>query len=100
MLCFSRSGAQNLLGWVHIWIAVVILQYVDSECLLNVIAIAYSPFRSQEKQVQLRFEISMQDNLESCKISAKLLEEAQLKGDALPLRAFYFAVATALKQVQ
>ncbi|XP_049650484.1 pentatricopeptide repeat-containing protein 2, mitochondrial [Accipiter gentilis] len=39
------------------------------------------------------------DNLESCKISAKLLEEAQLKGDALPLRAFYFAVATALKQV-
>uniref|UniRef100_A0A663FL50 Pentatricopeptide repeat-containing protein 2, mitochondrial n=2 Tax=Aquila chrysaetos chrysaetos TaxID=223781 RepID=A0A663FL50_AQUCH len=38
------------------------------------------------------------DNLESCKISAKLLEEAQLKGDALPLRAFYFAVATALKQ--
>ncbi|XP_062455122.1 pentatricopeptide repeat-containing protein 2, mitochondrial isoform X3 [Rhea pennata] len=38
------------------------------------------------------------DNLESCKISAKLLEEAQLKGDTLPLRAFYFAVAFALKQ--
>ncbi|KAM9250631.1 pentatricopeptide repeat-containing protein 2, mitochondrial [Cariama cristata] len=38
------------------------------------------------------------DNLESCKISAKLLEEAQLKGDTLPLRAFCFAVATALKQ--
>uniref|UniRef100_A0A8C2SSW8 Pentatricopeptide repeat-containing protein 2, mitochondrial n=2 Tax=Coturnix japonica TaxID=93934 RepID=A0A8C2SSW8_COTJA len=36
--------------------------------------------------------------LESCKISAKLLEEAQLKGDTLPLRAFYFAVASALKQ--
>ncbi|XP_009640472.1 pentatricopeptide repeat-containing protein 2, mitochondrial isoform X1 [Egretta garzetta] len=38
------------------------------------------------------------DNLESCKISGKLLEEAQLKGDTLPLRAFCFAVATALKQ--
>ncbi|NWR67955.1 PTCD2 protein, partial [Bucorvus abyssinicus] len=38
------------------------------------------------------------DNLESCKISAKLLEEAQLKGDTLPLRVFCFAVATALKQ--
>ncbi|XP_054666910.1 pentatricopeptide repeat-containing protein 2, mitochondrial isoform X1 [Grus americana] len=38
------------------------------------------------------------DNLESWKISAKLLEEAQLKGDTLPLRAFCFAVATALKQ--
>ncbi|XP_010115055.1 PREDICTED: pentatricopeptide repeat-containing protein 2, mitochondrial [Chlamydotis macqueenii] len=38
------------------------------------------------------------DSLDSCKISAKLLEEAQLKGDMLPLRAFYFAVATALKQ--
>ncbi|XP_074787503.1 pentatricopeptide repeat-containing protein 2, mitochondrial isoform X3 [Athene noctua] len=38
------------------------------------------------------------DNLESCRISAKLLEEAQLKGDTLPLRAFCFAVATALKQ--
>ncbi|XP_074992582.1 pentatricopeptide repeat-containing protein 2, mitochondrial isoform X1 [Calonectris borealis] len=38
------------------------------------------------------------ENLESCKISAKLLEEAQLKGDTLPLRAFCFAVATALKQ--
>ncbi|KFP80893.1 hypothetical protein N311_12162, partial [Apaloderma vittatum] len=38
------------------------------------------------------------DNLESCKISAKLLEEAQLKGDKLPLRAFCFAMATALKQ--
>uniref|UniRef100_A0A8C0EHL9 PTCD2 n=1 Tax=Bubo bubo TaxID=30461 RepID=A0A8C0EHL9_BUBBB len=40
------------------------------------------------------------DNLESCRISAKLLEEAQLKGDTLPLRAFCFAVATALKQVR
>ncbi|NXI57810.1 PTCD2 protein, partial [Chloroceryle aenea] len=38
------------------------------------------------------------DNTESCKISAKLLEEAQLKGDTLPLRAFCFAIATALKQ--
>nr|XP_009936479.1 PREDICTED: pentatricopeptide repeat-containing protein 2, mitochondrial [Opisthocomus hoazin] len=38
------------------------------------------------------------DNLASCNISAKLLEEAQLKGDTLPLRAFCFAVATALKQ--
>ncbi|KFQ36587.1 hypothetical protein N331_03173, partial [Merops nubicus] len=38
------------------------------------------------------------DNLESCKTSAKLLEEAQLKGDTLPLRAFCFAVVTALKQ--
>ncbi|KFV50120.1 hypothetical protein N328_04080, partial [Gavia stellata] len=38
------------------------------------------------------------DNLESCKISVKLLEEAQLKGDTLPLRVFCFAVATALKQ--
>ncbi|NWY55017.1 PTCD2 protein, partial [Chionis minor] len=38
------------------------------------------------------------DNVESCKISAKLLEEAQLKGDTLPLRALCFAVATALKQ--
>ncbi|XP_048788075.1 pentatricopeptide repeat-containing protein 2, mitochondrial [Lagopus muta] len=37
-------------------------------------------------------------SLESCKISAKLLEEAQLKGDTLPLRAFYFAAASALKQ--
>ncbi|NWH20130.1 PTCD2 protein, partial [Grus americana] len=46
----------------------------------------------------LAFEISVQDNLESWKISAKLLEEAQLKGDTLPLRAFCFAVATALKQ--
>ncbi|NWV00185.1 PTCD2 protein, partial [Upupa epops] len=38
------------------------------------------------------------DNLESCKISAKLLEEAQLKGDTLPMRGFCFALATALKQ--
>ncbi|XP_005155079.3 pentatricopeptide repeat-containing protein 2, mitochondrial isoform X1 [Melopsittacus undulatus] len=38
------------------------------------------------------------DNLESCKICEKLLEEAQLNGDALPLRAYCFAVATALKQ--
>ncbi|NWX83301.1 PTCD2 protein, partial [Nothoprocta pentlandii] len=38
------------------------------------------------------------DNLESCKISAKLFEEAQLRGDTLPVRAFYFAVAFALKQ--
>lgn len=37
-------------------------------------------------------------NVESSKISAKLLEEAQLKGDALPLRAYCFAMATALKQ--
>ncbi|NWW73071.1 PTCD2 protein, partial [Climacteris rufus] len=37
-------------------------------------------------------------NLESSKISAKLLEEAQLKGDTLPLRAYCFVVATALKQ--
>ncbi|NXL86889.1 PTCD2 protein, partial [Alectura lathami] len=37
-------------------------------------------------------------SLESCKISAKLLEEAQLKGVTLPLRAFFFAVASALKQ--
>ncbi|XP_030323534.1 pentatricopeptide repeat-containing protein 2, mitochondrial isoform X1 [Calypte anna] len=37
-------------------------------------------------------------SLESCKISLKLLEEAQLKGVTLPLRVFYFAVATALKQ--
>ncbi|OXB72675.1 UNVERIFIED_CONTAM: hypothetical protein H355_012369 [Colinus virginianus] len=43
--------------------------------------------------------IKDQGNLESCKISAKLLEEAQIKGDSLPLRAFYFAVASALKQV-
>ncbi|NWR45827.1 PTCD2 protein, partial [Regulus satrapa] len=35
---------------------------------------------------------------ESSKISARLLEEAQLKGDTLPLRAYCFAVATALKQ--
>ncbi|NWS68628.1 PTCD2 protein, partial [Crotophaga sulcirostris] len=38
------------------------------------------------------------DNLESCKISEKLLEAAQLKGDTLPPRVFCFAVATALKQ--
>ncbi|XP_074021973.1 pentatricopeptide repeat-containing protein 2, mitochondrial isoform X1 [Numenius arquata] len=38
------------------------------------------------------------DNLEACKISAKLLEEAQLRGDTLSLRALCFAVATALKQ--
>ncbi|NXI42826.1 PTCD2 protein, partial [Galbula dea] len=38
------------------------------------------------------------DNLESYKISVKLLEEAQVKGDTLPLRAICFAVATALKQ--
>ncbi|KQK73630.1 pentatricopeptide repeat-containing protein 2 [Amazona aestiva] len=43
--------------------------------------------------------IKDQDNLESCKICEKLLEEAQLKGDTLPLRAYCFAVATALKQV-
>lgn len=75
-----------------------ILQYIDfwlpSECDCN------CPFTSQEQQVQLRFEISMQGNLESCKICEKLLEEAQLKGDTLPLRAYCFAVATALKQVQ
>ncbi|NXC13738.1 PTCD2 protein, partial [Corythaeola cristata] len=47
-----------------------------------------------------KLEISMQDSLESYKISVKLLEEAQLKGVTLPLRAFCFAVATALKQVQ
>ncbi|XP_027607993.1 pentatricopeptide repeat-containing protein 2, mitochondrial isoform X2 [Pipra filicauda] len=38
------------------------------------------------------------DNLESSKISAKLLEEAQLKGDTLSLRAYCFAMATAFKQ--
>ncbi|NXG09576.1 PTCD2 protein, partial [Sakesphorus luctuosus] len=38
------------------------------------------------------------DNPESFKISAKLLEEAQVKGDTLPIRAYCFAVATALKQ--
>ncbi|XP_051498053.1 pentatricopeptide repeat-containing protein 2, mitochondrial isoform X1 [Apus apus] len=38
------------------------------------------------------------DNIESWKISEKLLEEAQLKGVTLPLRVFCFAVATALKQ--
>ncbi|NWH73154.1 PTCD2 protein, partial [Piaya cayana] len=38
------------------------------------------------------------DSLESCKISEKLLEEAQLKGDMLPPRVFCFAVATSLKQ--
>ncbi|KAM8792924.1 pentatricopeptide repeat-containing protein 2, mitochondrial isoform 1-T1 [Eudromia elegans] len=38
------------------------------------------------------------DSLESCKICAKLLEEAQLRGDMLPVRAFYFAVAFALKR--
>ncbi|NXX82138.1 PTCD2 protein, partial [Urocolius indicus] len=37
-------------------------------------------------------------NMDSCKMSARLLEEAQLKGDTLPLRAFCFAVAAALKQ--
>ncbi|NXI30745.1 PTCD2 protein, partial [Sterrhoptilus dennistouni] len=37
-------------------------------------------------------------NPESSKISARLLEEAQLKGDTLPLRAYCFAMATALKQ--
>ncbi|NXU34623.1 PTCD2 protein, partial [Drymodes brunneopygia] len=37
-------------------------------------------------------------NPESSKISARLLEEAQLKGDKLPLRAYCFAMATALKQ--
>ncbi|XP_071281260.1 pentatricopeptide repeat-containing protein 2, mitochondrial isoform X1 [Agelaius tricolor] len=35
---------------------------------------------------------------ESSKISARLLEEAQLKGDTLPLRAYCFAMAAALKQ--
>ncbi|NWS39198.1 PTCD2 protein, partial [Probosciger aterrimus] len=55
-------------------------------------------FKKGHFEMQLRFEISMQDNLESCKICAKLLEEAQLKGDTLPLRAYCFAVATALKQ--
>ncbi|XP_032864581.1 pentatricopeptide repeat-containing protein 2, mitochondrial isoform X2 [Tyto alba] len=39
------------------------------------------------------------DSLESWKASVKLLEEAQLKGDTLPLRALCFAVATALKQI-
>ncbi|XP_068032792.1 pentatricopeptide repeat-containing protein 2, mitochondrial isoform X2 [Anomalospiza imberbis] len=38
-------------------------------------------------------------NPESSKISVRLLEEAQLKGDMLPLRAYCFAMATALKQV-
>ncbi|NXO64655.1 PTCD2 protein, partial [Phainopepla nitens] len=37
-------------------------------------------------------------NPESSKICARLLEEAQLKGDMLPLRAYCFAMATALKQ--
>ncbi|XP_077646495.1 pentatricopeptide repeat-containing protein 2, mitochondrial isoform X3 [Lonchura striata] len=37
-------------------------------------------------------------NPESSKISVRLLEEAQLKGDMLPLRAYCFAMATALKQ--
>ncbi|XP_062369126.1 LOW QUALITY PROTEIN: pentatricopeptide repeat-containing protein 2, mitochondrial [Cinclus cinclus] len=37
-------------------------------------------------------------NLESSKISARLFEEAQLRGDMVPLRAYCFAVATALKQ--
>ncbi|XP_056369124.1 pentatricopeptide repeat-containing protein 2, mitochondrial isoform X2 [Oenanthe melanoleuca] len=35
---------------------------------------------------------------ESSKISARLLEEAQLRGDTVPLRAYCFAVATALQQ--
>ncbi|XP_043370223.1 pentatricopeptide repeat-containing protein 2, mitochondrial isoform X4 [Dermochelys coriacea] len=35
---------------------------------------------------------------ESCKICTKLLEEAHLKGDNMPRRAYCFAVAFALKQ--
>ncbi|KAM9139074.1 pentatricopeptide repeat-containing protein 2, mitochondrial isoform 2-T2 [Pangshura tecta] len=35
---------------------------------------------------------------ESCKICTNLLEEAQLKGDNMPRRAYCFAVAFALKQ--
>uniref|UniRef100_A0A8C3UGL6 Pentatricopeptide repeat-containing protein 2, mitochondrial n=2 Tax=Catharus ustulatus TaxID=91951 RepID=A0A8C3UGL6_CATUS len=37
-------------------------------------------------------------NPESSKISARLLEEAQLRGVMVPLRAYCFAVAAALKQ--
>ncbi|XP_043370221.1 pentatricopeptide repeat-containing protein 2, mitochondrial isoform X2 [Dermochelys coriacea] len=36
---------------------------------------------------------------ESCKICTKLLEEAHLKGDNMPRRAYCFAVAFALKQI-
>ncbi|KAK2538885.1 Ptcd2 [Columba guinea] len=43
-------------------------------------------------------ECLLKDSLDSFKISAKLLEEAQLKGDTLPLRALCFAIASALKQ--
>ncbi|XP_062828376.1 pentatricopeptide repeat-containing protein 2, mitochondrial isoform X2 [Anolis carolinensis] len=35
---------------------------------------------------------------ESCKICTTLLEDAQLKGDQMPRKAYYFAVAFALKQ--
>lgn len=35
---------------------------------------------------------------ESCKICTTLLEDAQLKGDHMPRRGYYFAVAFALKQ--
>nr|XP_060617672.1 pentatricopeptide repeat-containing protein 2, mitochondrial [Anolis sagrei ordinatus] len=35
---------------------------------------------------------------ESCKICTTLLEEAQLRGDQMPRKAYYFAVAFALKQ--
>ncbi|XP_014738634.1 PREDICTED: pentatricopeptide repeat-containing protein 2, mitochondrial isoform X3 [Sturnus vulgaris] len=38
------------------------------------------------------------DSPESSKITVRLLEEAQLKGDTVPLRAYCIAVATALKQ--
>ncbi|KAH0628039.1 hypothetical protein JD844_008707, partial [Phrynosoma platyrhinos] len=38
------------------------------------------------------------NSIESCKICTTLLEEAQLKGDQMLRRAYYFAVAFALKQ--
>ncbi|NXY43582.1 PTCD2 protein, partial [Ceuthmochares aereus] len=54
---------------------------------------------SNKKTYLLAFAICYKlDNLESCKISEKLLEEAQLKGDTLPPRVYCFAVAIALKQ--
>ncbi|KAK2521288.1 Ptcd2 [Columba livia] len=80
----------------------------NKETYLLAFAICYklaSTSNSQDKNMKYLlyvflffFNFKISDSLDSFKISAKLLEEAQLKGDTLPLRALCFAIASALKQ--
>ncbi|NXH00299.1 PTCD2 protein, partial [Loxia leucoptera] len=72
--------------------------FSDSTSFHILMTMLFKKGHFEKKKSTTSFDISMQGNPESSKISARLLEEAQLKGDMLPLRAYCFAIAAALKQ--